>query len=168
MTVTPLNSFQQMAQIDRWILLKILSDRSSMEIFQHLARSYDSKNFDGISVPITKTSMTRRQYYRRLAQMIKIGLVVKNNNGKYNLSSFGILIHFHLQSIDNLVDHYWKIQAVDAMKNAVASKKLTEDEFQKVVEGLVGDQVIKKLLLGETKPNSLLFEETKQNIIKGK
>jgi hypothetical protein len=157
-----------MTQIDRWILLKILSDRSSMEIFQHLARSYDSKNFDGISVPITKTSMTRRQYYRRLAQMIKIGLVVKNNNGKYNLSSFGILIHFHLQSIDNLVDHYWKIQAVDAMKNAVASKKLTEDEFQKVVEGLVGDQVIKKLLLGETKPNSLLFEETKQNIIKGK
>ncbi len=118
-----------MAQIDRWILLKILSDRSSMEIFQHLARSYDSKNFDGISVPITKTSMTRRQYCRRLAQMIKIGLVVKNNNGKYNLSSFGILIHFHLQSIDNLVDHYWKIQAVDAMKNAVASKKLTEDEF---------------------------------------
>jgi hypothetical protein len=54
------------------------------------------------------------------------------------------------------------------MKNAVASKKLTEDEFQKVVEGLVGDQVIKKLLLGETKPNSLLFEETKQDIIKGK
>ena len=100
--------------------------------------------------------------------MIKIGLVVKNNHGKYSLSSFGILIHFHLKAIDKIIDHFWKIQAVDAMKNAVASKKLSEDEFQKVVEGLIGDQVIKKLLLGETKQNGLLFEETKQNIITSK
>ncbi len=161
MTVTPLNSFQQMAQIDRWILLKILSDRSSMEIFQHLARSYDSKNFDGISVPITKTSMTRRQYYKRMAEMIKIGLVIRHNNGKYSLSSFGILLHFHLRAIDTIIDHFWKIQAVDAMKNAVSSKKLNKDEFQKTVEELIGDEVIKRILLEETNQNSFLFKETK-------
>jgi hypothetical protein len=157
-----------MLDINKWDLLKTLSDKSSMEIFQHLARSYETKNFRGTSIPITETSMTRRQYYKRMAEMIKMGLVIRHNNGKYSLSSFGILIHFHLRGIDKIIDHFWKIQAVDAMKNAVSSKKLNEDEFQKAVEGLIEDEAIKKLLLEGTKQNSFLFKETNQDIIAGK
>jgi hypothetical protein len=157
-----------MLDINKWDLLKTLSDKSSMEIFQHLAHSYEAKNFRGTSIPITETSMTRRQYYKRMAEMIKMGLVIRHNNGKYSLSSFGILIHFHLRGIDKIIDHFWKIQAVDAMKNAVSSKKLNEDEFQKAVEGLIEDEAIKKLLLEGTKQNSFLFKETNQDIIAGK
>ncbi len=157
-----------MLDINKWDLLKTLSDKSSMEIFQNLARSYEAKNFHGTSIPITETSMTRRQYYKRMAEMIKMGLVIRHNNGKYSLSSFGILIHFHLKAIDKAIDHFWKIQAVDAMKNAVSSKKLNEDEFQKAVEGLIEDEAIKKLLLEGTKQNIFLFKETNQDIIAGK
>ena len=157
-----------MLDINKWDLLKTLSDKSSMEIFQHLAGSYEAKNFHGTSIPITETSMTRRQYYKRMAEMIKMGLVIRHNNGKYSLSSFGILIDFHLKAIDKIIDHFWKIQAVDAMKNAVSSKKLNEDEFQKAVEGLIEDEAIKKLLLEGTKQNIFLFKETNQDIIAGK
>ena len=157
-----------MLDINKWDLLKTLSDKSSMEIFQHLARSYGAKNFHGTSIAITETSMTRRQYYKRMADMIKMGLVIRHNNGKYSLSSFGILIHFHLKAIDKVIDHFWKIQAVDAMKNAVSSNKLNEDELQKAVEGLIEDEGIKKILLEGTKQNSFLFKETNQDIIAGK
>lgn len=160
--------YYTMLDINKWDLLKILSDKSSMEIFQHLAGSYEAKNSHGTSISITETSMTRRQYYKRMAEMIKIGLVIRHNNGKYSLSSFGILLHFHLRAIDNIIDHFWKIQAVDAMKNAVSSKKLNKDEFQKTVEGLIGDEVIKRILLEESNQNSFLFKETKQDIIAGK
>jgi hypothetical protein len=139
--------------------LKILSDGSSIEIFEHLGRLYELRNFDGVSIPISQTSLTRRQYYKRLAQMIKMGLVARNKHGKYNLTYFGFLIYYHLRAIDNIVDHYWKIRAVEAMMNAVASKKLSEEEFQQVVERLIEDQVIKKLLLEETKPGSFLSKE---------
>jgi hypothetical protein len=157
-----------MLDINKWDLLKTLSDKSSMEIFQHLARSYGAKNFHGTSLPITETSMTRRQYYKRMAEMIKMGLVIRHNNGKYSLSSFGVLIHFHLKAIDNVIDHFWKIQAVDAMKNAVSSKKLDEDEFQKAVEGLIEDEAIKEILLEGTKQISFSFKETNQDIIASK
>jgi hypothetical protein len=73
-----------------------------------------------------------------------------------------------LKAIDKIIDHFWKIQAVDAMKNAVTSKKLNEDEFQKAVEGLIEDEAIKKLLLEGTKQNIFLFKETNQDIIAGK
>jgi hypothetical protein len=157
-----------MLDINKWDLLKTLSDKSSMEIFQHLARSYGAKNFHGTSLPITETSMTRRQYYKRMAEMIKMGLVIRHNNGKYSLSSFGVLIHFHLKAIDNVIEHFWKIQAVDAMKNAVSSKKLDEDEFQKAVEGLIEDEAIKEILLEGTKQISFSFKETNQDIIASK
>jgi hypothetical protein len=157
-----------MLDINKWDLLKTLSDKSSMEIFQHLARSYGAKNFHGTSLPITETSMTRRRYYKRMAEMIKMGLVIRHNNGKYSLSSFGVLIHFHLKAIDKVIEHFWKIQAVDAMKNAVSSKKLDEDEFQKAVEGLIEDEAIKEILLEGTKQISFSFKETNQDIIASK
>ena len=148
-----------MTHIDKGTVLKILSDRSSMEIFEHLAHSYELRNLDGVSISISQTSLTRRQYYKRLAQMIKMGLVARSNHGKYNLTTFGFLIYYHLRAIDNIVDHYWKIRAVEAMMSAVASKKLSEEEFQQVVERLIEDQMIKKLLLEETKPESFLSKE---------
>ena len=44
----------------------ILADGHTLEILNYIARSYEAGEANGTSVPISKTSLTRRQYYRRL------------------------------------------------------------------------------------------------------
>jgi len=128
-------------------LLELLADMSTLNIFCHIARSAGSGEVEGTSIPITNTSLTRRQYYRRLSLMTKMGLIVRKHNGKYDITLFGRLIYAQIQTIMKLVDHYRKIQAIDSIRMASSNEQKRDHQFIQFVNTLVGDEDIKRLLL---------------------
>jgi hypothetical protein len=125
----------------------ILADSHTLEILNYIARSYEAGEANGTSVPISKTSLTRRQYYRRLNIMAKMGLVLRSSNGKYRITLFGRLLHAQIVSIKKLVDHYWKIRAIDSIKEATVKEADSEHQFIGLVNNLIGDDYVKALVL---------------------
>ena len=70
-------------------------------------------------VLITKLKLTRKQYYSRMSNLVKLGLA-KRENGRYLLTSFGKVIYSSYQGlegrIDAALDSYWKLKAVDSLE----------------------------------------------------
>ena len=127
-------------------LLDVLGDASCLKILNHIAKSYEAGQVDGASVPISITSLTRRQYYRRLSVLAKMGLIARNNNRKYSITLFGRLINAQIVSLEKLVDHYWKIRAIDTIKLATAKENNSDRQFIGLVNTMIEDRHVKKLL----------------------
>ena len=147
---------------DRLAILKMLSDASSLEIFSHIASSYQSGKFDGTPVPITKTTLSRRQYYKRLSELIESGLMTRINHENYVVTTYGMLVYHQLLSLENIVDHQSKIHAVDSIRMAISNNLNTYDQLVKIVGTLIDDHEIRELLLkfhgSETKHRPRLSE----------
>ena len=131
---------------DTSTILRFLADDSCLKILNHIAKSYEAGQVDGTSIPITITSLTRRQYYRRLSILTKMGLIVRNNSSKYTITLFGRLINEQIVSIEKIVKHYWKIQGIDSIKEATAKDVNSEHQFIGLVNNLIEDHHLKQLL----------------------
>lgn len=131
------------------LVLKLLADTSSLEILDYIARSYPAGQVNGtfIPIPITKTSLTRRQYYRRLSNLAKAGLIISNNRGEYAMTLFGRLVYAQIVSIKKLVKNYWKIQAVSSIKMASSNEENSDRQLIDLADTLIQDDDIKALLL---------------------
>jgi predicted transcriptional regulator len=65
-------------------VLKALSDQKTQKLFAAIIRAEAAK-----SQPLIGDSgLTRRQYYNRINDLLKTGLI-RRHGGKYRLSSFG-------------------------------------------------------------------------------
>src|ERR671918_289682 len=133
--------------VDISAVSRILADSHNLKILNYIVKSYEAGEANGTFIPISKTSLTRRQYYRRLSILTKMGLIVRNNNGKYGITLFGRLIEAQIVSIEKLVDHYWKIRAIDSIKLATIDEANSDRQFIGLVNNLIGDSHVKGLLL---------------------
>lgn len=151
--------------------LKLLADSPSLKILNYIAKSYEAGDGDGASVPISKTSLTRRQYYKRLSLLAKLGLIVRKNNGKYNITLFGRLINAEMVSIEKLVDHYWKIRAIDSIKLATTNEMNSDNQFIGLVNTLIKDHNVKRLIFSlyslGTKQSDMIAAENGGTIPQG-
>ncbi len=129
------------------LLSSILADNHSLRILDYIAKSYEAGEADGTFVPISKTLLTRRQYYRRLAILAKMGLVVRKSTGKYHITLFGRILNAQIVSIVKLVDHYWKIRAIDSIKEATVMEMDSEHQLISLVNTLIKDHHVKTLVL---------------------
>jgi|SRR5918992_2975381 DNA-binding transcriptional ArsR family regulator len=127
-------------------LLKLVADGSSLRILNCVAKSYEAGEVNGISVPISRTSLTRRQYYRRLSVLTKMGLIARNNQGKYTITLFGRLVSGQLVIVEKLIDHYWTIQAIESIKSATASEEESDHQFIGLINTLIKDHNVRGLL----------------------
>ena len=95
-------------------ILSTISERKGSDIFKSIATM--TTNTD---VLITKLKLTRKQYYSRMSNLVKLGLV-KRQNGRYLLTSFGKVIYGSYMSlegrIDAALDSYWKLKAIDSLE----------------------------------------------------
>jgi predicted transcriptional regulator len=120
-------------------ILDAISDKRGSDIFKSIALA--TSNTD---ILITKLNLTRKQYYSRMSNLVKAGLV-KRQNGRYLLTSFGKVIssaYMNLEAkIDNALDNYWKLKAIDSME-------LTpQQERNKVISILIDNQEIQNVLI---------------------
>ena len=128
-------------------ILKAISDSKALIIFNTIAHSTSSSD-----ILITKLKITRKQYYSRLSALTKAGLL-QRKNGRYSLTSLGKVIHNVQLSLENAVNNYWNLKAIDSilMSN---NFELERQEVVKIVDTLVQDPKIKEIVLAQVIPSN--------------
>ena len=125
--------------LNKLAILDAISDKKGSDIFKSVALATSNTE-----ILITKLNLTRKQYYSRMANLVKAGLV-KRQNGRYLLTSFGKVIssaYLNLESkIDNALDNYWKLKAIDSMELT------SHQERNKVISVLIDNQEIESVLI---------------------
>lgn len=122
-------------------VLRSIADDKSLELFRTVAlETIDSKNLK------IRTKLTRKQYYSRLSRMTRTGLVRKKN-GKYILTTFGKIVYESQLTVENALNNYWKLKAIDSLET---SNELPKEEQQKLIETLLDNQEIKEILVRES------------------
>jgi predicted transcriptional regulator len=114
-------------------ILFAISDDKSLAIFRVIAEQDTS----GVESHIISRDLqlTRKKYYRRLADLMRNGLIIrKDGSRKYILSSLGKVVYSNLLSIQYIVDNIWKFKAIDAIE--VCDNEIYKD-IGKISNGLV-------------------------------
>jgi predicted transcriptional regulator len=121
-------------------VLRAIADDKSLELFETVAQeNIDSRNLK------TKIKLTRKQYYSRLSRMTRMGLV-RRKNGKYVLTSFGKIVYECKLTLENALNNYWKLKAIDSIET---SNELPLEERQKLIETLLDNKGLKAVIVRE-------------------
>src|SRR5919205_3993874 len=119
-------------------VLKAISDEKTLELFRMVAHT---KLYSDIL--ISKTRLTRKQYYSRMYRLMNVGLI-KREEGKYTLTAFGrIIYHISLAAIENAVNNYWKLKAIESLK----SKDLPAAECKKIIDRFIDNPEFKDIFV---------------------
>lgn len=122
-------------------VLKAISDEISLELFRIVTLTKPNTE-----VLISKTKLTRKQYYSRMSILMKAGLI-KRINGKYALTAFGKLIYYKALTImENAISSYWELKAIDSLE---MSNDVPAEERKNIINNLVDNEQIKVILLSD-------------------
>jgi hypothetical protein len=122
-------------------VLKAISDEISLELFRIVTLTKPNTE-----VLISKTKLTRKQYYSRMSILMKAGLI-KRINGKYTLTAFGKLIYYKALTImENAISSYWELKAIDSLE---MSNDVPAEERKNIINNLVDNEQIKVILLSD-------------------
>jgi predicted transcriptional regulator len=118
-------------------ILAALSDDASLELFKLVAagniNSYDLK---------TQMKLTKKQYYSRLHRLVQSGLI-RRKDSLYCLTTFGKIFHDSELVVENALDNFWKMKALDSLEVA---EDIPADEQKKFVETLIKYEGIKTII----------------------
>src|ERR687887_2422692 len=119
--------------------LNSISNNKALALFNIIASGRISS-----SMLRNKTKLTRKQYYSRMSALLKAG-IVKRKSGRYNLTAFGKLVYNAQATIENAINNYWKLKAVDSIIEI--SEEAPKEEFNKIVDILIENHQIKDSLI---------------------
>jgi hypothetical protein len=119
-------------------IFRALSDDKSLTLFNTVALSPGNSNF------LTRNlNISRKQYYSKMENLSKQGLVARKN-GKYYLTTMGKIIYELQKVIGTAVNDYWKLRAIDSLR---IQDQLPEDQIAKLVNTLVENQGLRDIIL---------------------
>lgn len=122
-------------------IFNALSDNASVELFKLVALA--NGNNSSSDVLRSKTNLTRKQYYSRLYRLTHCGLI-KRREKRYFLTAFGRIVFNAQTTVDNAIDSYWKIRAIDSLGDVTSC--IPAEEQKRLVETLIPDHAIKNIL----------------------
>jgi hypothetical protein len=122
-------------------ILRSISDTMSLNLYKSIATSNGEKGEDLLA----KTKITRKQYYSRLSNLTKAGLI-KRKNGRYSLTAFGKVVYDSEMAIENAFNIFWKLRAIDSIG---ISNELPKEEYSKIVDALIDNYEIKDTLIND-------------------
>jgi hypothetical protein len=135
-------------------VLKAISDKRSLELFRIVALTKPDTD-----ILISKTKLSRKQYYSRMSRLMNAGLI-KRKNGKHTLTAFGKVIYdIILATLENAVSNYWKLKAIDSLQ---ISDDFPAEECKKLINSFIDDDGIKAILDSDDRPNSQPYVNTVQ------
>ena len=134
-------SVQQRPEVSA--IFRALSDDKSLTLFNTVALSPGNSNL------LTRNlNLTKKQYYSKIEQLSKQGLVARKN-GKYYLTTMGKII-YELQNVVGIaVNDYWKLKAIDSLR---IQDQLPEDQIAKLIDTLVENQGLRDIILKSSVP----------------
>ena len=136
--------------------LNAISNNKALALFNIIASGRISS-----SMLRNKTKLTRKQYYSRMSALLKAGLV-KRKSGRYNLTAFGKVVYDAQATIENAINNYWKLKAVDSIE---ISDELPKEEFNKIVDILIDNHQIKDRLIGKiARENDVLSNNSNKKL----
>jgi hypothetical protein len=124
-------------------VLSSISDEKTLDIFNTIAVL---KKKDDIYSMKEQNKLTKKQYYSRMHKLSVAGLI-KRTNGKYFLTTFGKLIHEHYVGIQNAVNAYSKLSALDEILKNDNKDDFSTKQRLEIIERLIQDTEIKKSIL---------------------
>lgn len=122
-------------------LIKLMADDKSVLIFNTIFLA----SGDTSEILRTRLKLGRKQYYSRMSRLSKAGLV-KRQKGRYFVTAFGKVIYDAQRLLVSAVKNHWKLKAIDSLKIA-NHDTVPEEERVKIIELMIGNQQIKKILL---------------------
>jgi hypothetical protein len=111
-------------------VLKALSDSKSLDMFRSIARG-------NVENEELTRGLSRKQYYFRMRQLLKGGLVQKIK-GNFSLTCFGAIVYHAQVVIESGVNNYWKLKAIDSIQT---SRGIVEQERLKLIKAIVDDNI---------------------------
>ena len=136
--------------------MHILADNRTMNLFRDIASTKNNRSI------IISLRLTRKQYYSRLSDLIKSGLIYRRK-GKYYLTTFGKIVYDVLtnaqRKIDYAINNIWKLKAIDSLE---AYEEPSKEELKKIVDSFIDNTEIKEVITKEQYSmscNSLVTEE---------
>jgi Mn-dependent DtxR family transcriptional regulator len=122
-------------------ILSAISDARALAVYKTIASEKPNSN-----LLITKMQLTRKQYYSRISRLIKTGLV-KRENGRYTLTSFGRVIYDIQITIEVALENFWKLKAIDSLQ--AADSTLSKEEQTRVLDVLIQNDKIKEVIFAK-------------------
>lgn len=118
-------------------ILESISDEKALGLFKTIALAKPDSE-----ILITKTQLSRKQYYSRMSVLMRSGLV-KRNKGRYALTAFGKVIYDIEITIEIALENLWKLRAVDLVQ---VEEALSKEEQTKILDTLIDSAKIKDVL----------------------
>jgi hypothetical protein len=124
-------------------ILGAISDRDSLQLFNFIATEKKIRiNSQALQM---MNGLTKKQYYSRMRELTKFGLV-KRTLGIYQLTSFGKIVYSSKLKIDAAFKNYWLLKALDSIES---TNKVNSEARKALVKEMVNDNVLKEILLYE-------------------
>jgi len=132
-----MKNVQKGSSVSTLQVLKVLSDRISVDILSAIAEKVTTKD----SV-MKLLGITGKQYYTRHSDLLRTDLI-KRSNSRLTLTCFGRVIYQSLLMVATACKHSAELTSIDAVKSTPG---LPDSEQKELIEKLIPDPRIKKLL----------------------
>jgi DNA-binding Lrp family transcriptional regulator len=124
-------------------ILDAIRDRESQSLLHALATSVDDHNL------ANRLKITRKQFYTRIARLMKAGLV-KRKYGRFNMTSFGSVIYEVQLKLSEAVDNYWKLKLIESI-GGNPNNQFPQTERTRIIDESIHDPVLKEMVLALNK-----------------
>ena len=121
-------------------VLKKISDDKALTLFNSIAVSNGDRY-----LPLKEMNLTTKQYYSRIAGLVDVGLI-KRNNGKYFLTLMGKVVYQSQMLIGKTLSYYWKLKAIESVKTS-SNIEIPKEELTQLINALIDNHLIKDILI---------------------
>jgi hypothetical protein len=133
-----------MANIIAYALYAISNDKS-FALLKTIAITNKDEKGDSHTLR-NKLKLTPKQYYSRISRLRKAHLIRKEH-GKYYLTAFGIVVYDARMVVENAINNYYKLAAVDSLVFSDSNNMLSLEDRTNIIDSLIEDQQIKQFLI---------------------
>ena len=135
-------------------VLKKISDDKALTLFNSIAVSNGDRY-----LPLKEMNLTTKQYYSRIAGLMDVGLI-KRNNGKYFLTLMGKVVYQSQMLIGKTLSYYWKLKAIESVETS-SNVEIPKEELTQLINALIDNHHIKDILM---KTISVSSSESKSTV----
>jgi hypothetical protein len=132
-------------------VLKAIADDKALTLLNSIAILGEE---DGCIPSIKEMNLTTKQYYARIAGLMKADLI-KRNKGRYSLTMFGKIVYNAHLSIGKVLKDYWKLKAIESIEASTLGQ-LPREEFTALIETLIDNKQLKNIILGQQVDNNTI------------
>ena len=123
-------------------ILQALSVDKSLVLFNTIAsESTDTENLTN------KLGCSRKQYYSKMSALLRAG-PIKRQSKRGFLTSLGKIAYDAQLIIGKALGSYWKLAAIDSFEMSSSNPHLPVEEYNKIVDNLLGDNSGNKGIFG--------------------